>query len=42
MMVENILNAQGFEWQSGQENIVWRIAALNDMKSVPQIDPPGI
>ena len=39
VVVENVLNTHKFEWQSNQENIVRRIAPLNDMKSMSKIDP---
>src|SRR5712664_273716 len=42
MMIEDVFDAKEFERQSNEENGVRRIAALNDMKSVPQIDPPCI
>ena len=41
-MVEDILHAQQLERQGDQEDIVGRIAALNDVKAAPQIDPPGV
>src|SRR5215831_14273276 len=41
-MVEDVLDAQEFERQDKQENIVGRITTLNDMKSTPQIDPPRV
>ena len=41
-MVENVLNPQELERQRNQENVVGRIAALNDMKSASQIDPPRV
>src|SRR5262245_21075743 len=42
MMIENILHAEKLEWQGHQEDIVRRIASLQDMEPVTQEDPPGI
>src|SRR5271157_1645207 len=42
MVIEDVLDPQQFERQSNQENIVGRIAALNDMKAAPQEDPASV
>ena len=42
MVIKNVFNAEQFEWQGNEENIVRRIAALNDMESVSQINPPRV
>src|SRR5271166_60622 len=42
VMVEDVLDPNKFEGQGDQENIVWRIAALDYMESASQIDPPRI
>ena len=34
-MIEDVLNPEQLKWQGNEENIVRRVAALNDMKSVP-------
>ncbi len=41
-MVEDIFDAKKFERQGNQKNIVGGIATLNDLKTVPQINPPGV
>ena len=41
MVVENIFHAQRFERQRYQEDVIRRIAALNDVKAAPEINPPG-
>ena len=41
-MVENVLDPQDFERQSNQKDIVWRIAALNNVKSVRKVDPARV
>src|SRR5262252_6847690 len=42
MMIENIFHPEEFEWQGHQEDIVRRIASLQDVEPVPKEDPPGI
>src|SRR5271157_3232092 len=42
MVIEDVLDPQQFERQSNQENIVGWITTLNDMKAVPQVDPPSM
>src|SRR6516162_6924920 len=42
MMIENILDPKESERQGNQENTIRRIAALNDLKSAPQKDPPRV
>jgi len=42
VMIEDVFDAQEFKRQRDQENVVGRIAALNDMESAPQKDPPGV
>jgi len=42
MMIKDKLDPKEFEPQSDQENIAGRITALNHMKPVPQVDPPGV
>jgi hypothetical protein len=39
-MIEYVLHANEFERESDQENVVGRIAALNDVKTASQKDPP--
>src|SRR5579872_4977703 len=41
-MIEDVLNPEQLERQCDQENIVWRVAPLNDMKSMPKVNPPRI
>ena len=41
-MIEYELDSQELKWQRHQENIVGGITRLNDIKSVSQIDPPGV
>jgi hypothetical protein len=41
-MIENIFDAEKFEWQGDQKNVVGRITSLNHIESVPQIDPQCI
>src|SRR5580704_1090037 len=41
-MVENVFHAEQLKDQGHQEDIVRRIAGLNDMEAVPQENPPGI
>src|SRR5580704_8457071 len=42
VMIKNVFDAQEFEREGYQENIVGGITALNDLKPVPKIDPPGV
>jgi hypothetical protein len=41
-MIEDVLHSQELERQGHQEDIVGRIATLNDLKSVSQVDPPTV
>src|SRR6185437_686859 len=40
--IEYVFDSQQFEWERDQKNVVGRIARLNNLESMPQIDPPGI
>src|SRR5579859_614359 len=42
VVVKNVLHSKEFERQCDQKNIIGRIATLNDIKSMPQIDPQRI
>jgi hypothetical protein len=41
-MVENVLHSKEFEWKRNQNDVVGRIAPLDDIKAVPQEDPQRI
>src|ERR1700683_398082 len=41
-MIENVFDPEQLEGQRHQKNIVGRIAALNDVKSAPEINPPRV
>src|ERR1700689_1188731 len=41
-MIEDVFDPEQFERQGDNKDVVRRIAALNDMKSVLQIDPPRV
>src|ERR1039458_5209023 len=40
VMIKDVLDTQELERQRDEENIVRRVTTLNDLKSVPQVDPP--
>ena len=42
MVVEDVLDAEEFKGQRYEENIIWRIAALNHAEPATQEDPPGV
>ena len=42
VVIEDVLHPKQLKGQCDQKNVVRRIAALNHMKSVPQIDPPCV
>jgi hypothetical protein len=35
MMIENVLDAQEFEWQRNENNVVGGITPFNDVEPVP-------
>src|SRR5580692_1010745 len=41
-MIEDVFHSQEFEREGDQKNIVGGITALNDMETVPKIDPPSV
>src|ERR1700722_8742920 len=41
VVIEDVFHPQQFEGQRNQENVVRGVAALNDLKAAPQINPPG-
>src|SRR5690242_14268148 len=42
VMIEDIFDSKQFEWQSDQENVVRRIAALNDIESALNVNPQRV
>src|ERR1700730_18410578 len=42
VMIEDLLNLKQLEGQRHQKNFIGWIAALNDVKSAAEINPPGI
>jgi hypothetical protein len=42
MVIEDVRDSQDLKWQSNQENVIRRVAPLDDMEPVAQIDPPGV
>src|ERR1700685_36286 len=42
VMVEDVLDPEQLERQGHQKNIIGGIAALNDVKSTTEINPPGV
>src|SRR5215813_2208052 len=41
-MIENVLHTEDFEGQGHHENVVRRIASLQNVEPVAKEDPPGI
>ena len=42
MVVENIFDSEDLERERNQENVVRRVAALNNIEATPEIDEPRI
>jgi hypothetical protein len=42
VMIEDVFHAQEFEGEGDQKDIVGGITALNDLESVPNINPPSV
>ena len=42
MMIEDVLNSKQLERQGYHENVIGRIATLDNMESAPQINPPSV
>lgn len=42
MVVKHVLDAEKLEWKGYEENIVRRVAPLNDMEAAPKVDPPRV
>ena len=41
-MIKDVFNPQKLKQERNKENIVWRVATLNDVESAAQIDPPRV
>ena len=41
-MIKNVSNSQEFEGQCDEENVVRRIAPLNDVKPAAEVDPQRV
>src|SRR5438445_10361140 len=42
VMIKDVFNPQKLKQERNKENIVWRVATLNDVESAAQIDPPRV
>jgi hypothetical protein len=41
-MIKDIFDAEQLEWKSNEEDVVWRIATLNDLETMAEENHPGV
>jgi hypothetical protein len=42
VVIKNVSDSEQFEGQCNEENVVRRIASLNNVKPTPEVNPQGI